>query len=116
MSELPDNIDDLILLANAGDAAAQHELCNRYFFAHGTEKDDEKALYWCRKAAEQQYPDAMYALGCFYELGQIINEDKEEALRLFRKAAERGHEASQYSLGHAYYAGSGVERDAEHGV
>lgn len=46
-------IDELKTRAANGDAAAQYNLGNRYYFGEGVTKDYAEAIRWYRKAAEQ---------------------------------------------------------------
>lgn len=46
-------VEELQKRANAGDAAASHDLAERYLQGEGVEQDDEQAAYWYRRAAEQ---------------------------------------------------------------
>ena len=53
-------------------------------------KDEVEAVKWYRKAAEQNYAEAQYNLGCCYANGQGVAKDEVEAVKWFRKAAEGG--------------------------
>ena len=44
--------------AEQGDAVAQLNLGNGYYFGNGVEKDLKQAVYWYQKAADQGYEDA----------------------------------------------------------
>ena len=82
----------------------------------GVEEDDEEAVKWYRKAAEQGNADAMYKLGkCFYN-GLGVEEDEEEAVKWFRKAADQGNADAMHKLGFCYLFGRGVKYDKEEAV
>ncbi|WP_347253320.1 SEL1-like repeat protein [Leminorella grimontii] len=76
-------------------------------------RDDEAAVKWFRKAAEQNYAAAQYALGLYYESGEVVKRDPVKACDLFRKAAEQGNAEAQHMLGGAYRTGNGVEQNGQ---
>jgi TPR repeat protein len=82
--------------AEMGDATAQCQLghlCENGFFG---EPNEEEAVLWYRKSADQCHPQGQFRLAVCYELGKGIEQDWEEAARLFELAARRGHsEASE---------------------
>ena len=50
----------LVTEANRGDPFAQHELGLRYLTGQGFAPDTVKAIYWIRKAVDQNLPAARY--------------------------------------------------------
>ena len=89
------------MAAEQGDAAAQCFLGLIYkmrYFNEYEDEDFEQALFWFRKAAEQDDDEAQYHLGLMYE--DSVGE--EQALFWFRKAAEQGNVKAQYTLGSMY--------------
>ena len=74
-------------------------------------KDEEEAVRWFRKSAEQGYANAQFDLGFSYALGEGHPEDDYEAMKWFRKAAEQGHANAQYKLGESYANGTGVNQN-----
>ena len=61
-----DNMQELTLKAEQGDARAQFRLGMAYYNGDRIEKSQIKALKWWTKAAEQGVEDADYCLGCIY--------------------------------------------------
>ena len=57
-------IDNLQQAAKSGDAQAQFELGSMNQFGQAMQQDDEQALYWYKKAAEQGEARAQANLGC----------------------------------------------------
>jgi TPR repeat protein len=55
------NMVEIELLAEAGDLHAQYKLGNCYRLGDGVSKDDVKATFWYRKAADQGH---VYAIKC----------------------------------------------------
>ena len=58
--------DNILELANEGDACAQNNLGLMYQYGRGVEQSYEKAAGWYLKAAEQGYADAQCNLGYMY--------------------------------------------------
>ncbi len=63
--------------------------------------DNDEALFWYKKAAEQGHVDALTAL---YE-GENISDDIEQIVIWKEEAAELGHIKAQYDLGEIYRDG-----------
>ncbi len=99
--------------ASQGDAEAQYELGNKYYYE---EDEGEEAVEWYRKAAEQGNTDAMLCLGLCYAQGKGVPQDLAEAVRLYRKAAEYGNATAQFCFGNCYLYGTGVPNDYEEAV
>jgi hypothetical protein len=113
----PVNIDELKAKAEAGDVASQIRLGWAYQKGEGTKPNMKEAVKWFRKAADQNAPDALAALGEMTQAGQGVQRDVKEAVRLYRLAAEQGSVAGQYNLAYLYEQGEGVvhsETNAAH--
>lgn len=132
--------------AEQGDAFAQFELGEAYYYGKGVEQDFRKAVYWLSKANEQGHDfayvyldrakvslatqeaaergdaDAQVELGFTYIIDVGLGEEdrekyyNEKAVPWFRKAAEQGHARGQSRLGFAYYYGDGVNQDFREAV
>ena len=74
-------------------------------------QDYTRAVYWYRKAAEQENADAQTALGSCYYSGYGVRQDYTQAVYWWRKAAEQGDTDGLVSLGICFYAGHGVRQD-----
>ncbi len=61
-------------------------------------QDDQQAVAWFRKAAEQGQADAQHNLGVMYEKGRGVPQDDREAVAWYRKAAEQGYAGAQKKL------------------
>ena len=65
-----------------------------------------------RNRMEVNDAEAIYNLGCYYQVGRNdFSQDYDKALELFYRAAELGHIVAYTSIGHAYQTGKGVEID-----
>jgi TPR repeat protein len=79
-------------------------------------EDQEKAVYWYKKAATQGNADAQYKLGYAYRMGEGVIQDKEKAVYWWKKAAAQGYTLASISLCYAYTRGEGVIQDLEKAV
>jgi hypothetical protein len=84
-----------------------------YANGQGVPKDDQQAVAWYRKAAEQGNAMAQFNLGNMYANGQGVPKDDQQAVAWFRKAAEQGNDRAQFSLGLMYDNGQGVPKDEQ---
>ena len=112
-SDEEDDVPFEILLKRAedGDAEAQNELGECYYYGEKVEENMDQAVFWFMKAAEQGDADAQYSLGWCYEHGEGVEKDKKKALEWFMKSAEHGNAEAQNDLGWCYDIGEGVEKD-----
>ena len=69
----------LIRAARKGYPPAQYNLCRLYSLGEHIEKNNERAVWWCRMAAEQGHREAIQALILALEHGIGTEQDKEEA-------------------------------------
>jgi TPR repeat protein len=93
--------------ASAGEADAQCGLGKQYELALGVPQDNEQAVLWLQKSAEQGNIVAQVELGVVFDKMQ----DYAQALIWYRKAAEQGHPRAEYNLGLAYQNGEAVPKD-----
>ena len=78
-----------------------------YRDGRGVLRDDQQALEWFRKAAEQGAAYAQASLGRMYESGRGVAKDETQAVQWYRKAAEQGNALGQAYLGYMYQSGRG---------
>ena len=64
----------------------------------GKEVDENEAMKWYRKAAEQSHAESQYKLGECYRYGWGLEKDEVEAMKWYRKAAEQRHEESAHEV------------------
>ena len=102
LADLP--LDEVRVLAEQGDAAAQFTLGVMYADGRGVSQDDAEAVRWYRLAADQGNADAQYNLG-------VRSQDDAEAVRWYRLAADQGDAGAQNNLGARYGNGKGVPQD-----
>lgn len=96
--------------ADEGDAVVQRQLGMTYLQLEG---EGQHAFYWLSKAAEQQEPEALTALGRLYQQGRIVGKDSNRAFQLFLQSAHQRELDGQLNTGAMYLSGTGTERDVE---
>jgi hypothetical protein len=105
-------LKEIIPLAKAGHADAQHLLGLMYYMGRGVARDYKQAMLWHRKAADQGKPDAEYVVGAMYYTGNAVDADPRQAVVWFRRAAEKGHAEAQHALALMYrYHAAGLPAD-----
>ena len=95
-------IEELQADAKKGDAEAQNELGDRYYYGEGVEQDYEQAVEWYQKAANQGYAAAQFSLARCCHKGEGMPENHEQEIEWLRKAANQGYAKAQASLGYRY--------------
>ena len=82
--------------AEVGQASAQAALGDIYLNGlGGVTINAKKAVYWLRKASDQNYAWGQALLGLAYTLGKGVERNYQTAVYWYRKAAEQGHEAAK---------------------
>lgn len=86
--------DELLRLAEKGNAKAQFMLGVAYRYGHDVEKNAERSLYWLEKSAMQGYDNAIYSLGLFC----FLDKDKQSAYMwnylFYMKLKDNGEDTS----------------------
>ncbi len=88
----------------------------RYGNGIGIAKDEQKAVEWFQKAADQGYAVAQFNMGMGYANGRGVDKDERKAVEWFQKAADQGYAAAQNNLGWMYGNGIGVDKDEQKAV
>jgi len=108
--------DALRQLAERGNADAQFELGVRQLGGEGLPKDVDQAAGWLQKAAAQEHPAAMNAMGTLCEEGAGVPKDEKKAVEWYEKSAKYGFPLAQMNLSEAYDNGKGVAKDEKKAV
>ncbi len=105
-------LKEIVPLAKAGHADAQHLLGLMYYMGRGVARDYKQAFTWHHRAARQGKADAQYVVGAMYYTGNAVPQDQKHAVTWFHKAAEQGHAQAQHALGLMYrYHVAGLPQD-----
>lgn len=97
--------------ANAGDPLAQHELGIRYLLGEGIPADTSQAVFWMKKAANQNLTSAKYNYAIMLINGIGVRWDPFAAFKLFQSAANDGMVQAQYVVGILYTDNLTVRKD-----
>jgi hypothetical protein len=106
----------IVKSANAGYARAQAVVAN--LIDHGAVPagltgDDQSALAWMTKAANQNDDEAQYQLGEYYQSGRYADRDAAQAVQWYGKAADQGNVRAMVALADLYMDGNQVQRDTD---
>ena len=82
--------NEIIDLARNGDADSQYDLAIMYYHGHGIEEDRERAVYWLTKAANSDYPVALFDLAEIYAEGIHAPYDPVQAKHYKQLALDAG--------------------------
>lgn len=100
--------------AEAGDAKAIYNVGALYARGEGVEEDDLTALEWFKKAAEMDYPDALYTIGNAYSFGNYgLQIDYGASFSYCLRAAQLGNAKAMFAIGNMYDRGIGIAEDKE---
>ncbi len=103
--------------AESGDFRAQGKLALMYRKGEGVPQDDQEAVKWWRRAADQEHAaeqghaSVLSVLGAIYHHGESVPQDYAEAWKWYRFSAEQGWAAAKHALGCMCYKGEGVSQD-----
>lgn len=114
IKETPKTVDlqALIQEAELGNKEAQARLGYLYTRGQGVTKNITKAVYWLRKAVEQNHVGSQCLLGIMYLKGvEGLPKDNKKAVYLLLKSAEQEMPLAQLCLGRIYYNGEVVPQD-----
>lgn len=107
----PPSIEDLLLRAEAGNAAAMSAIGGRYYDGDGVVQDYRRAAEWLLKAESAGDVLAAFVLANMYAEGKGVEQNGAEALRRLRGLATRNSGAI-HSIGLIYFNGAGVAQNA----
>ncbi len=96
------------MAAGQGDAVAEDDVGELYFFGHGVPVDYAQAMVWYRRSAAKNNATAQDGIGALYARGQGVPVNYAEALKWFRLSAEQGNSDAANWLGYFYTHGLGV--------
>lgn len=81
---------ELVQQAKSGDAIAQNNLGDAYYYGNEVDQDFGKALEWFKKAAAKGNANALFSVGYMYDYGEGTEEDNPTALKWYTQAAQKG--------------------------
>ena len=96
--------------AEKGDPLAMTEAGLMSLEADGAPRDDGAAIYYLTRAADNEQPKAMTALGEYY-LARGTEADAKRGAEFLQRAADKGDLVAMTTLGDCYHKGAGVRPD-----
>ncbi|CAN7521635.1 hypothetical protein [Polaromonas sp. LjRoot131] len=105
--------EELLRLANGGNARAQHAVAMIYNQGLGVEVNHELANTWYRKSAEAGFVLAQASLAWNQHNGIGTAVDPALAFENYRRAAEQGHPYAMNNLAVMYFRGVGTRPDVK---
>ncbi len=106
----------IVKSAYAGYARAQAavaSLIDHGAMPQGLKTDDQSALAWMTKAANQGDDEAQYQLGQYYESGRYADRDLAQTVTWYGKAADGGNLRATVALADLYMDGNQVQPDTD---
>ena len=82
-------------LAKKGHPIAQNNLGFEYLHGDRVNKDIDLGVYWLKKAAEQQVPDAEVGLGLACLQGLVVDKNYEDGVNYINSARKKGHKRAE---------------------
>ena len=76
--------------AKDGNVQAQYTIATIFYEGKGVEQNYNKALYWCKQAAEQEYAKAYAQIGIMYCKGEGVLKSFKKAVPYIQLAYENG--------------------------
>lgn len=104
-------LNEMLPLANSGNARAQNVMGLLYQGGHGVPQDHAEALRWLLLSAEQNEPTALNNLGVVYSKGLGVQQDHAQAVKWYMRAADAGSELGTYNLAYKYEKGEGIRKN-----
>lgn len=100
-------------LAGLGNAEAQYNLGYCYQEGIVVEQNQETAIKWYSKSAEQGFNDALYQLMMAYGNGNGVEQDPKKAFSYALKCAENNDGTCMWNVINCYYSGMGVDKNID---
>ena len=107
-------VDELLPMAEEGNAAAQLELGYRYYTGMdpAVTKDLPRSTSYFEQAASAGHPDAQFELGVRFEKGWGVDKDPARALEWFVRSSEQGHKKATKAV--TRFCSAAQKRDERH--
>lgn len=115
------NLNELIKLAENGDANAQFKLGSCYYSGkHGVPINYEECVKWWTIAANNGDLSSQMNLGTIYAEGRIVTQNQKNAILWLEKAVAQGDSQAMYNLGLCFLPAPqgipGLNKDVQLGI
>lgn len=98
-------------VAKDGSAIEQFHFSQCFMYGVGADKNENKAIMLCRKAAEDGYAPAQLTLALWLSGDERRQEERREAEEWFIKAAKVGDVRTLFTIGNYYEDGNVITKD-----
>lgn len=98
-------LKNLITKAEHGDVEAMVMVVDCYNRGFHTDKDDSKAQFYYKMAADNGHSAALFMVGLGYLNGTGVKKNMANAIKYIQAAADKGVANAQYMMGALYQAG-----------
>src|SRR5437016_2970851 len=96
---------------------AQYNLSQCYILGEGINQDEKKAFELIKNLAEEEeYLNAQFQPGYYYDKRFGTKIDKSKAFELFKIAAKSGYIVAKYNLSILYQPGKGIDKDEKKAI
>ena len=85
--------------AETGDPDAQYKLALMYMEGKGVKKNEKTAVFWLKKASDQEHIEAMKKLSWCYLNGRGVKQSLYESVALSQKVSGKGQEIDMNKYG-----------------
>jgi uncharacterized protein len=113
---LGSELEDIFKNAEQGNASSQLQLGFLYSVGRGVNQNYKEAVYWFKKAANQESPFAQVSLGALYSTGNGVDKNYKQAVYWYTMAATQGNKDAQYYLANNYEKGLGISQDYKQAI
>ena len=104
--------EELVKLAEGGNAEAQANLGVCYAKGEGVSQSNEEAVRWFKMSVEQNNAKGQFYLAMAYNRGMGVNQDWQESFRLIKESANQGYAKAQTQLAGCYdYGLNGITKN-----
>ena len=99
------------VFSELGNHSEQFLLGLIFYEGEKMEENLEKAFYWIKKSAEQEYSQAQFYVGMMYFCGHGIEKNYDQSFIWLKKSAGQSHSEAGYYLSWHFKNGWGVAQD-----
>ena len=100
-----DNLEELEVLADAGDFEALKKVAGHYYWLTKDKEAGKKAFYYLKKAEHFNDSDLLFKLGNCYAFELGVNKDIPKAVEYYEKAIKGNHPGAYFNLAVSYRDG-----------
>lgn len=107
-----ESFEKVLEKANNGDVKAQYQV--GYLYSNGNQGvsfDEEKGVFWFKKAAEAGDSESQLSLAMSYLWGSGIRQNTRKGIEWLTKSANQNNAMAQYNLSEEYSDGKNIKQD-----